>query len=309
MSLETYINFREEENKNKRPFSNQFTPGGPKFKRPNQSSDPSKRTFNNAVHKERKWCATCRQNHIRECYRKTGACFKCGKVGHWIKDCPENKDKGAGPIKPNENKTTARVYAITQEEADNTNDVVEGMILLNEMFAYALFDCGAKHSFLSRRFTKMLKLEHETLSEPLRVATPASKTIETHKLYRNCKICIGKQNFEVELIQLNMIEFDIILEMDWLFKQHAMMDCQKKNVKLQTLNQKEIVYHGKSKERKSLLSASQAWKAIKGGEEMYLAMINEVREEGAPNLEDIPVFQEFPDVFPEDLPGTIPDRE
>ena len=25
------------------------------------------------------------------CYRETGACFGCGKQGHMIRDCPENK--------------------------------------------------------------------------------------------------------------------------------------------------------------------------------------------------------------------------
>ncbi|XP_075500127.1 uncharacterized protein LOC142538714 [Primulina tabacum] len=156
---------------------------------------------------------------------------------------------------------------------------------------------------------RMLKLEHETLSEPLRVATRASKTIETHKVYGNCKISISKQNFEAELIQLNMIEFDINLGMDWLTKHHAMVECQKKKVKLQTPSQKEIIYHGEFKERKSLLFASQTWKAIKCGEEIYLAMINEVKGEDAQKLKDIPIVQEFPDVFPEDLPGGIPDRE
>ncbi|XP_073019382.1 uncharacterized protein [Primulina eburnea] len=146
--------------------------------------------------------------------RNTGACFKYGKVSHQIKDCPENKDKGIGPSKPNENKTNTRVYAITQEEADNTNEVVAGIILLNEMPAYTLFDCGATRSFVSRIFAKKLKLGHETLSEALRVATPASKKIETHKVYRNCKIYIHTQIFEAELIQLNVIEFDIILGMD-----------------------------------------------------------------------------------------------
>ncbi|XP_075481158.1 uncharacterized protein LOC142521869 [Primulina tabacum] len=213
MSAETDIRRQEEENKNKRPFIGQSAQGDPKFKRPNHSSGPSKGTFSSDGNKEGKWCATCLQNHIWECYRKTGACFKCGKVGHRIKDCHENKDKGTGPNKPNENKANARVYAITLEEAHNANDVVAGMVLLNKMPANALFDCGATHSFVSKRFAKKLKLEHETLSELLRVATPASKTIETQKVYRNCKIRIGKQNFEAELIQLKMNEFDINLGM------------------------------------------------------------------------------------------------
>ncbi|XP_073024288.1 uncharacterized protein [Primulina eburnea] len=106
-----------------------------------------------------------------------------------------------------------------------------------------------------------------------------------------------------------MVEFDIILGMDWLAKNHAIVDCQKKEIRLQTPAKREVVYQGKSKERKSLLSASQAWKAIKGGEEIYLAVINEAKEEEVPKLEYIPIVQEFPDVFPEELPGEIPDRE
>ncbi|XP_075479306.1 uncharacterized protein LOC142520189 [Primulina tabacum] len=206
------------------------------------------------------------EKHVGECYRKTSACCKCGKVGHRIKDCPDNKDKGTGSNKKNENKTNARVYAITQEEADDTNEVVAGTILLNEMPAYTLFDCGATHSFVSRRFAKKLKLERDTLSEPLRVATPATKY-------------------------------------------NAIVDCQKKNVRLQTPHEEEILFHGKSKERKSLLYASQAWKAISGGEEIYLAVINEIKEEEVTRLEDILIVQEFPDVFPEELPGEISDRE
>ncbi|XP_073017845.1 uncharacterized protein [Primulina eburnea] len=161
------------------------------------------------------------------------------------------------------------------------------------MPAYTLFDCGATHSFVSRRFAKKLKLAHDILSEPLRVATPASKTIETQKVYRNCEICINEQTFEVELIQLNMVEFDIILGMDWLAKNHAIVDCQKKKIRLQTHTKEEVLFHGKSKERKFLLSASQAWKAIKGGEEIYLAVINEVKEEEVPKMADIPIVQEF----------------
>ncbi|XP_075481092.1 uncharacterized protein LOC142521793 [Primulina tabacum] len=152
MSAETDIKRREEENKNKRPMTSQFTQNGPKFRKSNYSSRPPRGNFNSTGNREGKCCYTCKQYHTGECYRKIGACFKCGQVGHRIKDCPDNKDKGAGPNKKNENKTNARVYTITQEEADDTNEVVAGTILLNEMPAYTLFDCGATHSFVSKRF-------------------------------------------------------------------------------------------------------------------------------------------------------------
>ncbi|XP_075499174.1 uncharacterized protein LOC142537550 [Primulina tabacum] len=199
--------------------------------------------------------------HSGECYRNTGACFKCGKLGHQIADGPENKEKRVKPNvenhKPRENNPNATVFVITQEEVDNSNDVVSGTILINKMHAYVLFDCGATHLFVSKRFAKKLKLEGETLSEPLRVAKPARKTIETYK----------------------------------------------------TPNHDEIIYNGRSKKKKSLLSASQTWKAMKSGDEIYLAMINEINDEVTLKIEEIPVIQEFSDVFPEELPGTIPDRE
>ncbi|XP_073061882.1 uncharacterized protein [Primulina eburnea] len=109
MSAETDIKRREEENKNKRPMSSQSTQNGPKFKKPNYSGGSFKGNSISACNTEGKWCDTCRQKHVGECYRKTCACFKCGKVGHRIKDCPDNKDKGTGPNKQHENKTNARV--------------------------------------------------------------------------------------------------------------------------------------------------------------------------------------------------------
>ncbi|XP_075478896.1 uncharacterized protein LOC142519752 [Primulina tabacum] len=248
---ETDIKRRENENKNKRPLTGQSSQGKPPLKRPNQSSGSFK--------------------------------------GHRIASSPEPLKRGtkpnldANPNKPKENKPNARVFAITQEEADNANDVVAVVL----------------HSFISERFTRKLGLIPELLVEPFRVATPTNKTIETHRMHQKCKICINEQLFQAELIQLNMVGFDIILGMDWLARNNAMVDCKGKSVRLRTPDQKEVVYHGKSKERRSLLSASQAWKAVKSGEDIYLAMVNVVKEEIELKPEDISIVREFPDVFPE----------
>ncbi|XP_075481117.1 uncharacterized protein LOC142521825 [Primulina tabacum] len=192
MSAETDIKRKDEEVKHKRPFPGQSSPRGQDFKRPNQTSGPSKGAFPTPYNKEIRPCSNCNIRHSGECYRNTGACFKCGRLGHRIDDCPENKEKGIKPNtenhKPRENKPNARIFAIMQEEVDNSNDVVAGTILINKMHAYVLFDCGATHSFVSKIFAKKLKIEGETLSEPLRVSMPARKTIETYKVHQNCKI-------------------------------------------------------------------------------------------------------------------------
>ncbi|XP_073272086.1 uncharacterized protein [Primulina huaijiensis] len=318
---ETDIQRREKEFKNKRPMNNQPSRSNQTFKKPNQSGGPSKGPSPTSSYQDIKPCPTCHLRHLGECRRNSGVCFGCGKAGHRIAECPTaanqaagpNKgtgpNTGANPNKPKEGKPNARVFAMTQEEADDATEVVSGTILIQKVPAYALFDCGATHSFVSKRLAKKLGLKPELLAEPFRIATPTNKAIETHEIHRDCLISIGNQKFSTDLIQIVMADFDIILGMDWLAKNNAIVDCKGKRVKLRTPNQEEIVYHGKSKERKSLLSASQAWKAMKSGEDIYLAMVSEVQGEAELKIEDIPIVCEFPDVFPEELPGIVPDRE
>ncbi|XP_075515875.1 uncharacterized protein LOC142550685 [Primulina tabacum] len=160
---------------------------------------------------------------------------------------------------------------MTQEEADDASEVVSGIVLIQKVSAYALFDYGATHSFMSKRFAKKLGCKPEKLNEPFRIAT--------------------------------------LTRMDCLARNNAIVDFRGKRFKVQTPNQEEVVYHGKSKEQKSLLSASQAWRAMKSGEDIYLAMVSEVEEEVELKLKDIPIVREFPDVFPEELSWIVPNRE
>ncbi|XP_075478971.1 uncharacterized protein LOC142519836 [Primulina tabacum] len=233
---ETDIRRRAGENKNKRPHISQSSQSGEWFRKLNQSGGPSSGQPSAATNYQGpKPCPKCSFRHPGECRRASGVCFGCGKSGNRISECPTaakqsagpNKrtgsNVGANPNKPKENKPNARVFAMTQDEADDASDVVSGM--------------------------------------------------------------------------------------DWLARNNAIVDCKGKGVKLRTPGQEEVVFHGKSKERKALLSTSQTWKAMKSGEDLYLAMISEVQGEVELRIEYIPIVREFPDVFPEELPGTIPDRE
>ncbi|XP_073271009.1 uncharacterized protein [Primulina huaijiensis] len=200
---------REGENKLKRPQSSQCQPGQ-QFKKPRFSSNqftssPSKGTTPSQSNKEGVKCQTCGFTHTGECRRNSGACFRCGKMDHRIAQCtlPDPRNGPAGGTTPNkskENKPNARVYAITQEEADNSNDVVAGTILINNIPAYVLFDCGATHSFMSKRFAKKLGAKSDNLEEPYRVATPANRILKTRTLYRDIGVLIDNQSFKANLI-------------------------------------------------------------------------------------------------------------
>ncbi|RVW22799.1 hypothetical protein CK203_106476 [Vitis vinifera] len=79
-------------------------------------------------------CSSCGKKHEgRPYYRKIGACFGCGKQGHMVQDCPENKKFIIGKPKE-ENKedkqkprAQGRVFAMTHRDAQATYDVVTSM--------------------------------------------------------------------------------------------------------------------------------------------------------------------------------------
>ncbi|XP_075473982.1 uncharacterized protein LOC142505042 [Primulina tabacum] len=243
---EADIRRREGENRNKRPPVNPPSQGRPMFKKPNQSGGPPSRKFPANNNQGLKPCSTCGFKHSGECRRASGVCFGCGKAGHRIAKCPTAANRpagpnrgtgpntGAGPSKPKEDEPNARIFAMTREEANDATEVVSGTILIKSVPAYALFDCGATHSFMSKRFAKNLGSKPDKLTAPFRIATPTNRTIETNEIYRDCKISISDQTFSADLIQLIMVDFDVILGMDWSARNIAIVDCKGKRVKLLT---------------------------------------------------------------------------
>ncbi|KAF7814198.1 ATP-dependent RNA helicase glh-2-like isoform X3 [Senna tora] len=53
-------------------------------------------------------CPTCGKFHSGLCYRGSGACYRCGKVGHLIRDCPQQRPESSqGSIQPTGHTTSS----------------------------------------------------------------------------------------------------------------------------------------------------------------------------------------------------------
>ena len=62
------------------------------------------------------------------------------------------RGRGSAPGVQTESRTHARVYAVTQQDADVAPDVVTCIISILDHDAYTLVDPGAMHSFPSKPF-------------------------------------------------------------------------------------------------------------------------------------------------------------
>ncbi|GKA61933.1 putative reverse transcriptase domain-containing protein [Tanacetum coccineum] len=78
--------------------------------------------------------------------------------------------------------------------------------------------------------------------------------------------------------------FDIIIGMDWLRRCHAVIVCDEKLVRIPYGNE-TLIFHGDENIRKK----------------------EEDKSEGK-QLKDVPIVQDFSEVFPKDLPGLPPAR-
>jgi len=58
--------------------------------------------------------------------------------------------------------------------------------------------------------------------------------VETCTGFRDGRILLGDSEFRVELMSLEIQDFDLILGMDFLSKHNAKVDCQTKVVDLQS---------------------------------------------------------------------------
>ena len=107
-------------------------------------------------------CATCGKSHKGECLTGSGSCFNYGKGGHFASECQskgEKEDTSTSKGKESKPKTNARVFfTMTREKAEAASDIVTGMILVHSIPACVLFDCGASHFFISKKFTKYAKI-------------------------------------------------------------------------------------------------------------------------------------------------------
>ena len=66
---------------------------------------------------------------------------------------------------------------MARREAENAPGVVIGTVSLCDHAAYALFDSGASHSFISEQFVKLSRIEPKPLGIMLCVTTPLSDKV------------------------------------------------------------------------------------------------------------------------------------
>ena len=110
----------------------------------------------------------------------------------------------------------ARVFTLTQQDAHASNAVVAGTIPVCFLDARVLLDPGATHSFVSPVFALKSGWQASRMAIPLSVATPLSDSLDSDIFLPNCPVLIEGRELLADLVLLDVMDFDVILGIDWL---------------------------------------------------------------------------------------------
>nr|GEV32220.1 hypothetical protein [Tanacetum cinerariifolium] len=180
-------------------------------------------------------------------------CFECGVQGHYKSECPMLKNGNQENRAENGN-DVARAYALGTAGTNPNSNVVTGTFLLNNSYALVLFDNGADRSFLSSAFSSLIDIIPTTLDHGYDVELTDGRIIWVNTLIRGCTLNFLNHPFNIDVVPVEMGSCDVIIGMDWLVKNHAMIVCDKKLVRVPFGNE-ILVFHG----RPMRLKESATW--------------------------------------------------
>nr|GEZ84714.1 hypothetical protein [Tanacetum cinerariifolium] len=217
-------------------------------------------------------CTKCgKLGHKTEwCRTSEMSCYNCNEKGHRKRDCPKlGRNRQGG-------NNHGGVYQLGAVNAQEDPKVVTGTFLLNNHYATALFDSGADRSFVSTKFSTLISIKPVKIDTSYEVKLADGKIVSTNNVLKGCTLNLLNHSFPIDLMVIELGSFDVII--GWIGYQ------------------------------KMMPPSYVAQKYIENGCELFLAQVTRTMSKEK-RVEDVPVIRDFPEVFPEDLPGLPQPRQ
>jgi hypothetical protein len=164
--------------------------------------------------------------------------------------------------------------------------VMTGIFSVLNFPAVILFDSSASHIFINAKFSAKCRLTFYHTNGGITIATLGGK-VATYQLNRRVPIKLGSLVFNTSLLIMGLESVDIILRTNWLSRHHALINVAVRAIEIHSPFCGEI----------TLYLPNQGC--------THSCALTEVESP----VERIPVVCEYPDVFPDELPGMPPDRD
>eukprot|EP00253_Pinus_taeda_P013110 PITA_13110 len=209
-------------------------------------------------------------------------CWGCGGP-HYVKNCPQRKG----------------VDQISQiHEASTVGDVARSIPRINA----ALEDWQAEYQPTMVEFEGKIS----NLSIAILIDLGATLSYVSPKVVEH-----SGQPMIADLNVLPLGSYDILIGMDWLEKHWSLVNCKTKTIYYKDdLGQQQELQGIKHPVQIRPITASQLTKCLRKKCQIYAIQVGYANQKDKMSaLGNIPMVQEFADVFPEEVPGLPPKRD
>ncbi|XP_070015151.1 uncharacterized protein [Nicotiana sylvestris] len=249
-------------------------------------------------------CAICGRGHLGQCRAGSDACYTCVRLGHMMRYCP-NKDSGdmAQPA----NSATGSAMSVHPSGHESRPSAGRGRGRGRGRGFSS--DPGSTLSCITPFVARKFGIVPEILSDPFTVSTPVGESIIPRRVYRGCTITVCGRQTSADLVELEMLDFDAIMGMDWLAACYATVDFRAKTARFHFPGKPVLEWVSNTvTPRGRFISYLKARKMIAKGFIYHIVRVKDADAEKS-ILQSIPVVKEYADVFPDELPGIPPERE
>ncbi|XP_070013787.1 uncharacterized protein [Nicotiana sylvestris] len=200
-----------------------------------------------------------------------------------------------------------RIYVLAgRHDQVYSPDVVTGMLTICSHDVYALIDPRSTLSCITPFVARKFGIVPETLSYPFVVPTPVGESIITRHVYRGCTVSVCGRQTSAGLVELENLDFDAIMGMDWLAACYAMVDCRARTARFHFPGEPVLEWVGNTATpRGRFIYYMKARKIIARGCIYHIVRVKDANVE-IPTLQSIPVVKEYVDIFLDEHPGIPP---
>ncbi|XP_070030956.1 uncharacterized protein [Nicotiana tomentosiformis] len=186
-------------------------------------------------------CAQFGKQHDGQCLVGLGVCYTCGYPGHVMRDCLTRG--GEGIVQP------------AGSVAGSSSSVRPPGQGSQEPTGHSSGKSGASSSSGPQNRVYVLAglqdqesspdvITEPELIKPFEVSTPVGDPVIARRVYRDCIVVVLSRSTVANLIELDMVEFDVIMGIDWLASCYANVDCRSKMTRLQFLGEPILEWKG-----------------------------------------------------------------
>nr|XP_016460062.1 PREDICTED: uncharacterized protein LOC107783598 [Nicotiana tabacum] len=170
---------------------------------------------------ERSPCPRCGKMHSGICYLELPICYGCGMRGYIQRHCRVSRQGECRGTTQLAIPAAATSSALLQLEGAGTGT------------AQSSSQAATTSSSPSPAREASPDIVTDQLHEPFLVSTLVWEYIMDTRVYRGCVVMVRGRDTTADLIELGMVDFDIIMGIDWLYSHFSKLDCWTRTMRLE----------------------------------------------------------------------------